>query len=175
MPAETVVELGELGALAGAIGAKLGAEDAQHRFPAFRGRPGALLRHAVDRAALLVVFQPEPGEKSEALGILIAAMLTMRNSRRSGRVAGIAIPTPRSASSPFSFDFQQRVRDGEKYLPLAFNTFALDKDILYGVSSDDSRSVPFLVIATAKGWRENTGQLCRYYLETQADRNVCYL
>lgn len=100
LPAQTVVELGKFGALAGAIGAKLGAEDAQHRSPAFRSRPGALLRHAVDRAALLVILQLDPEEKSEPLGILIAgsraAMLTMRNSRRSGRAAKPTSSSPRA-------------------------------------------------------------------------------
>jgi len=57
LPTQTTIKLGELGALAGAIDVELGAEDAQHRFSAFRVRPGAFLRHAVNRAALLVMLQ----------------------------------------------------------------------------------------------------------------------
>lgn len=60
LPAQTAVKLIDLRALADAIGVYFGAKDAQNRFPAFRSWPGALLRYAVDCAALLVIFQFEP-------------------------------------------------------------------------------------------------------------------
>lgn len=58
MPAETLVYLGGVGALAGARRPEVRAEDTEHRGPAFGCRTGALLRHAVHGARLLVQLQP---------------------------------------------------------------------------------------------------------------------
>lgn len=59
LPTQATVELGKLRPFTGAIDVEFGAKDAQHRFSTFCVRPGTLLRHAVDRAALLVVLQTE--------------------------------------------------------------------------------------------------------------------
>jgi len=80
LPTQTTIKLGELGALAGAIDVEFGAEDAQHRFSAFRVRPGAFLRHAVNRAALLVMLQTESktsvaGNSNTWLGSCVAYWL----------------------------------------------------------------------------------------------------